>query len=106
MNVFAVGCEKRPSTDQAAEQRKRRLKDGKPERNNRYGDGNDGRSFLRTFQCKRAQQKSYEQASAISQEDCRRVEVVTEKTKDRSGQGDRHQSNQGRLAQQGNYKND
>ncbi len=106
MDVLAVSAEYRPATDETANHRKRRLQDGKPERNDRNGDSDDGGGLLHALQRQRAEHESHKQAAAVSQKDGRRIEVVAEKTQDSAGQYQRHDRHERRMAEERNHEDD
>src|SRR5579862_6631742 len=106
MNVFAVGGKHRSSADQAAKDGEGRLENRQAERDNRNRDCDNGWRLLRSFESKCAQQEADEQAARVSQKNRCRIEVVTQKTKDRSGESDGHYRDQRVSVQKRDYKRD
>src|SRR5262249_20623144 len=106
MNVLAIGGEDRSSADEAPQHRESGFENRESERNYRNRDGNHGRSFLCTLERERAQDKADEQAAAVTQENGRGIEVETQESQDRAGQGNGQQRYQSRSAKDSNDKND
>ena len=79
---------------------------GKPERNYRNGDGNDGGRLLHALQRQRAEHETHEQAAAISQKNGCGIEVVAEKAQDRARQHQRHHRNERRMAEERDHEDD
>ena len=89
MNVTAIGSEQRLPAQEPPNHRQHCFKNRQTERDYRDGYGDDRRSLLGSGERKRAQHEADEQAPAVAQKDCRRVEVETKEPEDRTRQRER-----------------
>src|SRR5262249_33478099 len=104
MDVFAVRCEDWTSTDETADDRKSCLQNRKSEGDDRNRHRNNRRSFLSTSKRQSAEHEADEEAAAVDQKNCCRIEIKSEESENRAYEGERHQRNHPCVAQQGNRK--
>src|SRR6266576_4583810 len=106
MDMLTVGGEDRSSADEAADHRQDRFENRQAEGDYRNRDRNDGRRLLRTIECEGAEQETNQQAARVTQKDGRRIEVVAQKSQNRTCEGDGHDFDQCGPMQEGHREND
>src|SRR5690348_1026744 len=106
MNMLAIASKNRTATDQPAKNRKRSVENGQAKRNDRNGNGHNGRGFLSAVERERAQQETDIEAAGIAEKDGSGIKVVAQKSNDRAGQRDGHHFHEGGPVKQGNHECD
>src|ERR1700722_5573559 len=100
VDVLGVGGEDGAPADEATDNGERRLQNRQAKGNHRNGHSDNGGRLLRAFQSQSAEHEADEETARISQENRSGIEVVTQETKDRPGQGDGHHRDQVRTIQE------
>src|ERR1017187_10377961 len=104
VNVFAIGSEDRTSANQATDDGERGFQNRQAKRNDRDGDGYDGRSLLCSLESQGAQDKADEETAGVSQKNGRGIEVEAEESENRARQRNRHHCDQGGPVEQSHHK--